>query len=74
MWRVNIQCNAEAWKQFGANFKALTENYSAELIASKKMSDGTRLMAYKFENIDEVETFQEDCCQFLGFTTDFESF
>jgi hypothetical protein len=44
-----------------------------ELIASQKKPDGTRLMAYKFEDIDEVETFQEDCHQFQGFTTDFES-
>lgn len=73
MWRVNIHCSGEAWKQFGAKFKAMTENYQAELIASQKSPNGTRLMAYKFEDINEVETFQEDCNQLQGFTTDFES-
>ncbi len=73
MWRVNVHCNADAWKQFGADFKTMTENYQAELIASQKKPDETRLMAYKFEDINEVETFQEDCSKFLGFTSDFES-
>lgn len=73
MWRVNIRCSGDAWKQSGADFKTMTENYQAELIASQKMPDETRIMAYKIEDISETETFIEDCLKFPGFTADFES-
>lgn len=36
MWRVNITCDSEAWKVYGAEFKKMVENYQAELIGSKK--------------------------------------
>ncbi|MEA5511266.1 hypothetical protein VB715_15950 [Crocosphaera sp. UHCC 0190] len=74
MWRVNIHCDGDAWKRSGAEFKAMTQNYQAELIVSQKRPDETRLMAYKIEDISEVENFQEDCTKFPGFTSDFESF
>ena len=73
MWRVNIRCNGDAWKQFGADFKAMTKNHQAELITSQKMPDETRLMAYKLEDLSDVESFQEDCNKFPGFTSDFEA-
>jgi hypothetical protein len=73
MWRVNISCNGDAWKLYGAQFKAMTEKYQAELITSKKMPDDTRIMAYKIEDINDAETFQEDCTKFSGFTSDYES-
>ncbi len=73
MWRVNINCSGEAWKQFGAEFKTMTQKYQCELIASKKMPDETRIMAYKIEDIGDAEAFQEDCAKFTGFTSDFES-
>jgi hypothetical protein len=73
MWRVNITCDSEAWKRYGADFKAMTDKYPSELIASKKMPDGKRIMAYKIEDVSEAEAFQEDCAKFAGFITDFES-
>jgi hypothetical protein len=73
MWRVNITCSADAWKLYGAEFKAIAEKYKGELIGSKKMPDGTRIMSYKIEDVSDAETFQEDCANFAGFITDFES-
>lgn len=73
MWRINVRCNGDAWKQSGAAFKTMTENYPVELIGSQKMPDETRIMGYKMEDISEVETFIEDCTKFPGFTADFES-
>jgi hypothetical protein len=73
MWRVNITCSGEAWKLYGADFKAMTDKYQGELIASKKMPDETRLMAYKIEDVSDAEAFQADCANFTGFTSDFES-
>ncbi|MTJ06216.1 hypothetical protein [Anabaena sp. UHCC 0204] len=73
MWRVNITCDGEAWKVSGAEFKKMVENYQAELIGSKKMPDGTRIMGYKIEDVSEAESFQEECAKFVGFTSDFES-
>ncbi|MDJ0731021.1 MAG: hypothetical protein QNJ33_13610 [Crocosphaera sp.] len=73
MWRINVRCDGSAWKQSGADFKTMTEKYQVELIGSQKMRDETRIMAYKMEDISEVETFVEDCLKFPGFTADFES-
>jgi hypothetical protein len=73
MWRVNISCSANAWKLYGVEFKAIAEKYKGELIGSKKMPDGTRIMSYKIEDVSDAETFQEDCANFTGFITDFES-
>jgi hypothetical protein len=73
MWRVNIRCDEAAWKAFGADFKAMTSTYPCELIGSQKMPDGSRIMGYKIETVDEAETFQEMCEKFAGFTTDYES-
>ncbi|AFZ24574.1 hypothetical protein Cylst_2346 [Cylindrospermum stagnale PCC 7417] len=73
MWRVNITCSGEAWKRYGAEFKTMVQKYQVELIASKKMPDETRIMAYKIEDVSDAETFQEDCAKFAGFTSDFES-
>lgn len=73
MWRVNITCKEEAWKLCGAEFKTMTAKYKGELIASKKMPNGIRIMAYKVEDVSEAEAFQEECANFAGFTSDFES-
>lgn len=73
MWRVNITCSGDDWKQSGADFKTLTDQYPTQLIGSKKLPDGTRMMSYKIEDIGEVESFQGDCNQFPGFITDFEA-
>ena len=73
MWRVNIRCDGEAWKRSGADFKIMTQSYPCELIGSQKMPDGSRIMGYKIENVDEAEIFQEMCENFAGFTTDYES-
>ncbi|MBD2727677.1 hypothetical protein H6G96_15420 [Nostoc sp. FACHB-892] len=73
MWQVNITCSDDAWKQHGTEFKAIAEKYQGELISSKKKPDGTRIMSYKIEDVNDAEAFQEDCASFAGFTTYFES-
>ncbi|MEA5618454.1 hypothetical protein VB711_11480 [Cronbergia sp. UHCC 0137] len=73
MWRVNITCSEDAWKRYGVEFKEIAVKYQGELIGSKKMPDGTRIMSYKIEDVSEAEAFQEDCEKFDGFTSDFES-
>jgi hypothetical protein len=73
MWQVNIVCDGEAWKQHDVNFKMLIANYESELIVSKKMPDGQRIMGYKIEDISDAESLIEDCAKFAGFSADFES-
>ncbi|WP_414541816.1 MULTISPECIES: hypothetical protein [Nostocaceae] len=73
MWRVNVTCSGDAWKQYGADFKKMADQYPCECISSKKMPDETRIMAYKIEDISDAETFQENCAKYTGFITDFES-
>jgi hypothetical protein len=73
MWLVNIICSGDAWKIYGAEFKTMAENYQGELMSSKKLPDGTRIMAYKIEDVSDAEEFQENCSNFTGFTAEFES-
>ena len=73
MWQVNITCDGEAWKVYGVEFKKMVVNYQAELIGSKKMPDGKRIMSYKIEDVSEAESFQEECTKFVGFIYDFEA-
>ncbi|MEA5603907.1 hypothetical protein [Nostoc sp. UHCC 0252] len=73
MWLVNITCSTDAWKLHGTDFKAIAEKYKGELVSSKKMPDGKRIMSYKIEDVSDAETFQEDCAKLAGFLTDFES-
>jgi hypothetical protein len=73
MWRVNITCSDAAWKLQGNDFKTLATKYEGECISSKKMPDGTRIMAYKIIDASDAEAFQEDCATLPGFTSDFES-
>ncbi|MBG1271620.1 hypothetical protein [Nostoc sp. WHI] len=73
MWKVNITCSSDAWKQYGTEFKAIADKYKSELIGSKKLPDGTRIMSYKIEDVSDAEAFQEDCTNFAGFASDFES-
>ncbi|MBD2339482.1 hypothetical protein H6G64_21145 [Calothrix sp. FACHB-156] len=73
MWQVNITCSGQAWKIYGSEFKALADKYSGVCITSKKMPDGQRIMVYKIEDVSDAEAFVEECQQFVGFTSDFES-
>ena len=73
MWRVNITCSGNAWKMHGAEFKTMAENYQSEVISSQKLPDGTRVMAYKIEDVSDAEEFQENCYSFPGFVAEFES-
>jgi hypothetical protein len=73
MWRINITCDGEAWKVYGVEFKKMVEKYQCELIGSKKMPDGKRIMSYKMEDVSEAEAFQEECTKFIGFISDFEA-
>jgi hypothetical protein len=73
MWRVNITCDDQSWKLSGVEFKKIAENYKGELMGSKKMPDGKRIMSYKIEDISEAEAFAEECTKFVGFTGDFAS-
>lgn len=73
MWRVNINCDGESWKRYGADFKSMIEKYNCELIASKKMPNEQRIMGYKIEDVSDAESLVEDCANFTGFTADFES-
>jgi len=73
MWRINITCDSEAWKVSGVEFKKMVEKYQCELIGSKKMPDGNRIMSYKMEDVSEAEAFQEECTKFMGFISDFEA-
>ncbi len=73
MWRVNITCSEEAWKLKATEFKTLADKYQGNCITSKKMPDGTRFMAYKIEDVSDAESFQEECGNWAGFTSDFES-
>lgn len=73
MWQVNITCSEDAWKQSGSDFKSMAQKYEADCISSKKMPNGTRIMAYKVEDVSDAESFQEDCASLAGFTADFES-
>ena len=73
MLRVNITCDDQAWKLSGVEFKKIAENYKGELIGSKKMPDGKRIMSYKIEDVSEAESFQEECTKFVGFIYDFEA-
>ncbi len=73
MWRVNVTCSGDAWKQSGSNFKSMADKYQSNCISSKKMPNGTRIMAYQVEDVSDAESFQEDCASLAGFTADFES-
>jgi hypothetical protein len=73
MWQVNITCDDQSWKLSGVEFKKIAENYKGELMGSKKMPDGKRIMSYKIEDISEAEAFTEECTKFVGFTGDFAS-
>ncbi len=73
MWLVNITCPEDAWKRFVEDFQRLAEKSQGVCITSKKMPDGTRIMKYKVEDVNDAETFAIDCSQLAGFKADFES-
>lgn len=74
MWQVNVTCSGEAWKLYAADFKAMIEKYTYELVVSKKLPNEQRIMGYKIEDVSDAESFVEDSIKFPGFTADFESF
>jgi hypothetical protein len=69
MWRVNITCDGEVWKRYGAEFKIIAGNYQSKLIGSNKMPDGTCIMSYKIEDVSDAEDLQEKCANFPCFTS-----
>ncbi len=73
MWLVTITCSADAWKRYSADFKAMADKYQGTCVSSKKMPDGKRLMEYKIEGVEDAEAFQNQCQNFEGFTSSFES-
>lgn len=73
MWQVSISCSDEAWKLKATEFKTLADKYQGECISSKKMPDGSRIMAYKITDVSDAEAFQEECGNLPGFISDFES-
>jgi hypothetical protein len=73
MWLVTITASAEAWKLHGADFKAMADKYQSTCVSSKKMPDGKRFMEYKIEDVGDVEAFQDECQNLVGFTATFES-
>ncbi|MEO3707002.1 hypothetical protein [Trichormus azollae] len=68
MWRVNITCDGEVWKRYGAEFKTIAGNHQSKLIGSEKMPDGICIMSYKIEDVSYAEELQEKCASFPGFT------
>lgn len=75
MWRVIIQCSAEAWRSHATAFNAMAAKYAGTPIASKKMQDDERrLMEYQLEHVSDAEEFVEECMTLDGFTAIFEAF
>ncbi|MFN5893621.1 MAG: hypothetical protein ACK45Z_13460, partial [Dolichospermum sp.] len=70
---LNIYCDYQSWKLSVFEFNKIEENYKGELMGSKKMPDGKRIMSYKIEDISEAEAFAEECTKFVGFTGYFAS-
>lgn len=74
MWRVMIQCSAEAWRNYANAFNAIAAKYPGIPIASRKMKDDDRrLMEYQLETVSDVEDFIEECLTLEGFTATFEA-
>jgi hypothetical protein len=74
MWRINIQCSAESWRNHATEFKTIAAQYSDTPLASKKMKeDERRIMEYQVENISDAEEFIEACTALSGFTATFEA-
>ncbi|HEY9908837.1 MAG TPA: hypothetical protein V6D18_14665 [Thermosynechococcaceae cyanobacterium] len=74
MWRVIIRCSAEAWRDHATTFNPIALKYAGTVISSKKMKDDERrIMEYRVENVDDAESFVEECLTLDGFTAAFES-
>jgi hypothetical protein len=73
MWLVTITASADAWKRYGADFKAMADKYQGSCVSSKKMPDGKRFMEYKIEDAGDAEAFQDECQNLGGFISSFES-
>lgn len=73
MWLVTIACSPDAWKSYGADFKAMADKYQGTCVSSKKMPDGKRFLEYKIEDVGDAEAFVDSCQNLEGFTAIFES-
>ncbi len=74
MWRVIIQCSAEAWQSGAVAFKEIAARYPATLLSSKKMKGtDSRTMEYQLDDINDAEAFLEECGTLNGFVGTFES-
>lgn len=74
MWRVMIQCSADAWRNHATVFNAIAAKYPGIPISAKKMKDNeSRLMEYQLENVSDAEEFVEECLTLDGFTASFEA-
>jgi hypothetical protein len=74
MWKVTIQCSAEAWRNHAMEFKAIAVKYASIPLSSKKMQgDERRIIEYQIENVSDAEDFIEACAAFPEFVGTFES-
>ena len=74
MWRVIVYCSADSWRTRAKDFNAIVAKYGAKSLSSKKMKeDERRIMEFQIENVDEAESFQDECLLIEGFTAQFEA-
>lgn len=74
MWRVLVNCSAEAWTEHSVAFKAIADRYAGEPGITRKMQgDQRRTMEYKLEDVSDAEEFVEACMALTGFMALFES-
>jgi hypothetical protein len=74
MWLVIINCSAEAWSLHSKEFDAIAPKHPGTLVSSKQRTkDESRLIQYKFEDVEDAEAFQDECAALSGFSARFES-
>lgn len=74
MWRVTVNCSAESWRISATAFNAILAKYPATPIGSKKFRDDERReMDFQLDDVNDAESFQEECMTLDGFTAQFES-
>ncbi|PSB18456.1 hypothetical protein C7B65_15290 [Phormidesmis priestleyi ULC007] len=74
MWRVIVYCSADSWRIHATAFKAIAAKYQTKPLSSKKMKDDERrIMEFQVEDVNDAESFQDECMTIEGFTAQFES-
>lgn len=74
MWRVIVYCSADSWSADATAFNAIVAKYGAQPLSSKKMKeDKRRIMEFQIEDVNEAESFQDECMTLEGFTAQFEA-